>query len=215
MTSFMDSLCRRQCEQAARQTLIQCFTAINASSDPILNQNASITADKFTVIGTTQPHYDNFCNNRQRLFSCVSPLSNTCPSLLERLYTIGLDLKAMESATDILCAHRGLYFHALQCFSNKPPAVTSCGPNTKASMQRVRSERYQTGEILPSQYMDELCGVKLDQMYCELRGYEQSCNSEIIELRRSVECASLPAPCHIDAQSVPIYRAMCQNLEGS
>ncbi|GFO05771.1 hypothetical protein PoB_003227600 [Plakobranchus ocellatus] len=106
LLAFMDAICGEPCEQEATQSLIQCYAAINVNPEPILNPNASISDDKFTVIGTNQSDYDNFCNNRQSLFSCLSPLSNTCPGLLERLYTIGVDLEAMESATDILCADR-------------------------------------------------------------------------------------------------------------
>ncbi|GFN87360.1 hypothetical protein PoB_001386600 [Plakobranchus ocellatus] len=197
MTAFFDTTCRKQCEQAARQTLKQCFAAINANPDPILNQKASITADKFTVIGTTQSDYDNFCKNRQKLFSCLNPLSNTCPSLLQRLYTHWVNVEAMANATDILCADRAQYFQALQCFSNKRPALLRCGRRTETAVRKVRSGRYQTGDIPPSQYMDELCKSKLLQIYCELWGYSKLCSEENIKLRRSVECASLPEPCRI------------------
>ncbi|GFO05772.1 hypothetical protein PoB_003227700 [Plakobranchus ocellatus] len=104
------------------------------------------------------------------------------------------------------------YFQALQCFSTKPQTVTTCDPATETNMRKVLSGRYQTGDIPPSQYMDKLCEAKLTQIDCELQGYSQSCSAGISELRTSVECASLPEPCRMGAQFVPVYKGICQKV---
>ncbi|KAK3787520.1 hypothetical protein RRG08_014137 [Elysia crispata] len=212
LLAFVDAICGAPCEQEATQSLIQCYAAINVNPEPILNPNASISDDKFVVVGTNQTDYDNFCNNRQSLFSCLGPLSSTCPGLLERLYTIGVDLEAMEGATDILCTDRAQYFEALQCFSKQAPAVSRCSATTQVNMKTVMSGRYQTGQVPPSQYMDKLCEAKLTQVDCELQGWGQTCSPQIAELRTAVECASLPRPCREGAQFSPVYNGICQKV---
>ncbi|RUS69210.1 hypothetical protein EGW08_023028, partial [Elysia chlorotica] len=153
LLAFVDAICGAPCEQEATQSLIQCYAAINVNPEPILNPNASISDDKFVVVDQSK----RVRQLLQSLFSCLSPLSDTCPGLLERLYTIGVDLQAMEGATDILCGDRAQYFEALQCFTNDASAVTRCSATTEANMRKVMSGRYQTGDVAPSEYMDKLC----------------------------------------------------------
>lgn len=209
LLAFMDQICGEPCEQEATQSLIQCYAAINVNPEAILNPNASIADDKYTVVGQNETEYDNFCSNRRKLFSCLSPLSSTCPGLLERLYTIGVDLEAMEVGTGLLCQDKKKYFKGLQCLTNPSSAVAQCRAKTESMMKTVLMGRYQTGAVPPSQYQVELCKSKLTQVDCEITAFSSDCDAGIADLRTGVECAILPKPCRENPQFKTVYGGIC------
>ncbi|XP_012938335.1 uncharacterized protein LOC106011842 [Aplysia californica] len=212
LLAFMDAICGAPCEQEATQSMIQCYAAIDVNPDAILSPNASIADDKYTIVGTNETQYENFCNNRQKLFSCLSPLTATCPGLLERLYTIGVDLEAMEAATGLLCKDKAKFFEGLNCFTTPTSSVTQCRQSTETNMREVLVGRYQTGAVPPSKYMDKLCESKLTQVDCELQAFAQSCDPDISELRTSVECAILPRPCKDAPAFKQVYNGLCKKV---
>ncbi|CAL1532383.1 unnamed protein product [Lymnaea stagnalis] len=209
LLGIMDGMCGKSCEQEATQSLIQCYAAINVNPDPILNPNASIIEDKYSIAGLNESELSNFCNNREKLFSCLGPLSNTCPSLLTRLSTIGIDLQAMEKATGVSCTDKDKYLKGLTCFKTPNNGITQCDQQTTTNMRSSVLGRYQTGTIPPSKYMGELCKVKLTQMDCELSAFQKSCDAALVELRTIIECTMLPKFCKENAPYQSVYNGIC------
>ncbi|BFZ23741.1 hypothetical protein BsWGS_26780 [Bradybaena similaris] len=212
LLAFLESICGQPCEQESTQSLVQCYAAINVNPEPILSQNASIAEDKFSILGKNDTEFDNFCNNRQKLFSCLGPMSSTCAGLLQRLYTIGIDLSAMEAVTGFLCSDKQKYLKGLTCSTAPSPDLQQCNQATAANMQTVVQGRFQTGSIAPSKYMENLCKTKLGQMSCELSAYGKSCDADSVALRTSAECGMLPKPCREGPQFEAQYSAICQQV---
>lgn len=212
LLGIMDNLCGKICEQEATQSLVQCYAAINLNPDPILSPNASIIEDKYSIPGFNDTEFSNYCNNREKLFSCLGPLSNTCPPLLTRLNIIGLDLQAMEKATGVSCSDKDKYLKGLTCFKTPNNGISQCDQQTTTNMRNSVIGRYQTGTIPPSKYMGELCKVKLTQMDCELAAFQKSCDASLVELRTIIECTMLPKFCKENAPYQNVYNGICSKV---
>ncbi|CAG5135516.1 unnamed protein product [Candidula unifasciata] len=212
LLAFLESICGQPCEQDSTQSLVQCYAAINVNPEHILSQNASIVEDKYTIVGKNDTEFDNFCRNRQKLFSCLGPLSSMCPGLLQRLYLIGIDLQAMETVSGVLCSDKQGYLKGLTCASTPSPDMAQCSQVTGTNMRAAVQGRFQTGSIVPSKYMENLCKTKLTQMACELPAYGKSCDPDAVAVRTSVECGMLPKPCRENAQFQSDYNAVCQKV---
>nr|KAG5707399.1 hypothetical protein BaRGS_005366 [Batillaria attramentaria] len=139
------------------QTLIQCFAAVQVDPSPILNPNASIISDKYPFIGNDTKSVTTFCNSRQRLFSCLSPLGNDCPKIIERLYVLGIDLEGLELATKVLCDDPREYLDGLACFQKDSAQLTQCEQQIELAFIKVQEERFITGDTIPSGYQGRLC----------------------------------------------------------
>ncbi|CAG5129961.1 unnamed protein product, partial [Candidula unifasciata] len=210
LLAFLESICGQPCEQVATQSVVQCFSVTGSHPERFLSQNASITDDRYSIIGGNQTEVDSFCKNRQKLFSCLSPLSLTCPGLLQRMYSLGVDLQAMEMATGFLCNDQQKYLRGLQCFNKQSPEIAQCAQTTASSMRAAFTGRYQTGTIPPSKYQDSLCKTKISQITCALAAYGKSCDADVMPLRATVECTMLPKPCKENTQTE--YNSVCDKV---
>ncbi|XP_025083983.1 uncharacterized protein LOC112558017 [Pomacea canaliculata] len=210
--AFMENVCTDPCEGTAIQTLIQCFAAVQVDPTPILHPNATIISDKYSIIGNNSDSAKTFCNSRTRLFSCLAPLSNSCPSLINRLYLKGVDLEAMERSTDVLCKDIDQYTRGLQCFTQPLPATAQCQQQSSLFMLQVLEERFRIGSTKPSDFMSRLCQTRLSHVDCELKAYGQSCDVQLISLRSTVECTTLPRPCRETSSIKPVFDSLCKTV---
>ncbi|XP_055864647.1 uncharacterized protein LOC106075842 [Biomphalaria glabrata] len=211
LLGFMEGVCGKPCETEALQSLAQCFAVIQVSPDPILGVNASIIDDKYTVVGANESEYTKFCSNRNKLFSCLGPLSSTCPSLLDKFNLLGIDLTGFEALSSVLCSDKDKYIKGLTCFKTQTPAITTCNTQSMNNMRTVWMNRFVTGTIAPSKYLGKLCEVKLTQMDCELQAFQKSCDT-LTELKTVAECTMLPKFCKENAPYQKVYDGMCQKV---
>ncbi|XP_076451255.1 uncharacterized protein LOC143287196 [Babylonia areolata] len=203
LLAFMEGFCGDPCEQAAMQTLIQCFGAVEVDPTSILNQNATIITDKFSFVGNDSASATKFCNSRQKLFTCLSPLATQCPKIMERLYTLGVDLEGMERATKVLCDDLD---------SPSSPALRQCDQEVGLLFQQVQEERFITGKTKPSQYQGRLCQTKLSKVDCELKKFRDSCGAESTDMVSTYECTSIPKPCREGSETLRVYESICKKV---
>ncbi|KAK7093488.1 uncharacterized protein [Littorina saxatilis] len=208
---LMEGFCQDPCVQPGRQTLIQCFAAVQVDPSSIL-QNATIIKDKFQFIGNDSASAANFCKRRQELFNCLSPLSTECPKLVNQLYELGIDLQGMELATLELCKDIGSYLKAYDCFVKPAPAIQQCNQENLQLFQQVQQERYRTGQTSPLQYQSRLCQTKLSKVDCELRNYATICGQDSADLLSAYECTTMPKPCRDGPETKRVFEPLCKKV---
>ncbi|KAL8587351.1 hypothetical protein ACOMHN_045598 [Nucella lapillus] len=208
--ALVEGFCGDPCEQTAMQTLIQCFAAVQVDPSIILNSNATIHTDKFPFVGNDSASATKFCNSRDRLFNCLSPLANDCPKILERLFILGVDLAGLERATQVLCLDLDTYLSTLKCFES--PAFQQCDQEADLRFQKLQEDRYRTGQIKPSQYQGRLCQSKLSKVECEVKKLADGCAGPKAQMVSTFECTSLPTPCIGDVEIQRVYDSLCKKV---
>ncbi|XP_025083696.1 uncharacterized protein LOC112557837 isoform X2 [Pomacea canaliculata] len=164
LLAYLDAICGSACEGEATQRMLQCFAAAQLDPTPFLNPNATLLSDRFPMIGDSMANADNFCRLKTQLFSCLTPVSDSCPAFAKRLYALGIDIRAMDSATTLLCTNTAQYLQALQCFANPTPSVAQCLSQSETLVVQTLDGRYRTGALAPSQFLPSLCEIKLSQI---------------------------------------------------
>ncbi|XP_071110021.1 uncharacterized protein [Haliotis cracherodii] len=205
---ILEQLCMEPCERNAMQSLSQCF--VSAQINPDRSLNTSMTGDKFSFIGNTSADTERFCNVREQLFTCLRQVGQSCPTTLPRLYEMGIDIVAMQRTADLLCRERETYLGAFQCFFTRNQGIATCAQQTFTQLREVVIGRMETGSVTPSQFVVRLCGVRLNQVNCELQAFRGTCDASQTHLRHQAECTILPQPCLQEPSFQAGLRQMCQ-----
>lgn len=54
--------------------------------------------------------------------------------------------------------------------------------------------------------------TRLSHVDCELKAYGQSCDAQLISLRSTVECTTLPRPCRETSSIKPVFDSLCKTV---
>ncbi|XP_041378438.1 uncharacterized protein LOC121390641 [Gigantopelta aegis] len=200
LAGMLENMCTEPCARAAIQSAEQCF--VSARVDPQQVLNTTMIRDKFTFIGLTQQASAQFCNARSQVFTCLKQVMQPCPAARKSLNEMGFDVLAMEKSAELLCNNQQAYTGAVQCFAQPSPQISACRNQTNQGLRQMLFFRYSSGEVKPSEFILRLCGLRLNQVDCELRAFRQTC-AQTATLRNQLECTILPEPCRTN----PLFRS--------
>ncbi|XP_041378137.1 uncharacterized protein LOC121390401 isoform X2 [Gigantopelta aegis] len=200
------STCKQVCRQHLTEKANQCLTLSNSSA---LFSSMTILQDKFLFIGTSKSSSDQFCRERQKIFSCLHKINHFCIySYVGRLLVKGFDINAMQKGSRFLCAQQHAHLEAVHCFSRNSDQVSFC---QNKSLLHELFKQHQHHQIPPVTFIDDLCRLRILQVECELRVYARVCPNTAW-LKREFECISLPPVCRRLEDLHGILTDLCGNV---
>ncbi|BFZ23742.1 hypothetical protein BsWGS_26781 [Bradybaena similaris] len=201
----LNSRCQHPCRSTLKQTMEKCFTDRNFVSPEYLIFNVTIPRD--SIIGSNQPDVVRFCQSRSDIISCLKMAAVTCEDSRILLRSYGLDLDSLDLTYILLCNSTALYEAAKDCSPrSSEPALLQCRNVLSTNMAALDSQ-LASMNITDSQYRDQACLERANQLQCELssaapqNGSVKCNNPAILGLRRQQECSLFPLECRISNQA--------------
>ncbi|KAH9514117.1 hypothetical protein Btru_030308 [Bulinus truncatus] len=205
--------CQNPCRSTFKESLTKCYNDFNFKLSDYMLFSPTVARDY--ILGTNKTEVQRFCDNRTAIVQCLHKAVTTCedgPFLLDS-YT--LDLDSLNETYTVLCNYTDIYMEAVKCYEFPVNPVLTCR-STLYSRVNVLNAQLDELNTTETQYKDELCRARLDQVQCESEFVKPDnettkCNTVVIGLHKQQECLLLPRSCRSSSQ--PRINTMCREAD--
>ncbi|CAG5136555.1 unnamed protein product, partial [Candidula unifasciata] len=185
------------CAHPCRISLLDDMRACYSKND--LDPQLFMTADSSgPVIGATAYEVEEFCQHSESLYTCLRQSRDDCQESHVVLSSIGLDLDLMNKGVQVLCADKPAYLQSLGCFDSHTKEVEHC-QSIKYRTILAMVIKARTQSWTEEQYYQEVCGVILSHIQCDLTAWEakgdEDCTETTLNLKRKLHCTLIPKQC--------------------
>lgn len=192
------------CARNIHQTMNQCFQKFGMEPDMFL---VNITHDRRNFIGDADKA-KSLCMSKDSVFQCMRNALNTCPAAKKVLAFWGHQQSSLESAVNLLCSQLPLYNKGIQCFANTNSQAQQCISNTESKMMNL-ADKQVTKNLSPDSYFRDFCSIRVEHLRCDLNGWSQTCDADVIGLKTEFECQLIQE--HCKNLQVGNYKAICND----
>ncbi|CAL1532384.1 unnamed protein product [Lymnaea stagnalis] len=195
--------CENPCRATFKQSLTKCYTDLNFKLSDFLI--FSPTSARDYILGINSTEVSRFCSNRTQLIQCLRTAAQGCDDSATLLGAYGFDINAVNETYDVLCNYTAVYLETTKCFEFPINPVLTCRNAVSAKVTTLDSQ-LEDPAITDTQYMDEICRTRLNQLECEMKAVKADndtvkCNSIVVGLRKQQECLLLPRQCRESNQN--------------
>lgn len=178
------------CAQSIHQSMNACFQQFGMQPDQFL---VNITHERRDYLGDADKA-KALCSSKENVFQCMRNVLDTCPEAKNVLSFWGHQQSALENAINIICKELPLYNKGLQCLSNGNAQIQQCISNTEAKMMEL-TDKQVTKNLSPDAYFRDFCSIRLEHLKCDLNGWKQACDADVLGLKVHFECTLLQDHC--------------------
>lgn len=188
-----DNYCAHDCRQTLKSDLQNCYT------DNGVDETLFLVSDG-AILGSSSFYVSEFCENRDKLMTCMKTKKDACPESPYVMRKIGLDLDTFKTGVELLCQRQDVYINSLDCFSEQTRAVEKCGEDNSLTLRRlVRRSQQKNSTITEHQFLEEFCLARLKYVLCDLKSWKAktaaACDRPALTLKRDLHCKQIPHAC--------------------
>ncbi|XP_060578871.1 uncharacterized protein LOC132735862 isoform X2 [Ruditapes philippinarum] len=178
------------CAQNIHQSMNKCFQKYNMEPDMFL---VNITHDRRNFMGDAD-RAKSLCMSKDGVFRCMRSVLESCPAAKKVLAFWGHQQASLENAVNLICRELPLYSKSIRCFANGNSQVQQCISNTESKMMNL-ADKQVTKNLSPDSYFRDFCSIRVEHLRCDLNGWSQTCDEDVVGLKTEFECKLIQEHC--------------------
>lgn len=178
------------CAQNIRATMNKCFSQYGMEPDMFL---VNITHDRSNLMGNLAKA-ESLCRSKDSVFRCMKNALDSCPSAKDALSFWGHQQSSLETAVNVICNNLPTYGKGVSCFASGNAQVQQCISNTESKMMNLADKQI-SKKLSPDSYFRDFCGIRVEHLRCDMNGWQQTCDADVVGLKTEYECKLIQQHC--------------------
>ncbi|KAL4220843.1 hypothetical protein ACF0H5_019110 [Mactra antiquata] len=192
------------CAKNIRPTMNKCFSQFNMEPDMFL---INITHDRSNFMGDNAKA-ESLCRSKDAIFRCMNNALDSCPAAKDALAFWGHQQSSLVTAVNVICNNLPTYNKGVSCFARGNAQVQQCISNTESKMLNL-ADKQVSKKLSPDSYFRDFCSIRVEHLRCDLNGWQQSCDEDVVGLKTEYECKLIQQ--HCKNLQVGNYKAICND----